>query len=199
LNTQGRLGLGLAGATGVDLSRIDADIRGAALKVAVQDSGEPAFKAVLGELAVNHQTRERYDLLAALGATHDPRLGEQARDFGVTPAVAVGELRYLYLGNVGEPENVAAFWQWLVTHYDALASRLPDQFQPAIISWSAVNRCSAPQADELRNWFTPRLPHIIGGDRVLAQSLEAITQCSALRTHVGDASLATWAAAHPGQ
>ena len=197
LNTQGRLGLGLADARGVDLSRIDPDIRGAALKVAVQDSGEPAFKAVLGELAINHQTRERYDLLAALGATHDPVLGEQARDFGVTPAVAVGELRYLYLGNVGEPENVDAFWRWLATHYDALAARLPDQFQGYAISWAAVNRCSPPQAEELSAFFTPRLPHIIGGDRALAQALESISQCSALRAHVGETSLATWAAAHP--
>ncbi len=198
LVTQGRLALGLADVPGVDLARIDADIRGAALKAAVQDSGEPAFKAVLGELAVNHQTRERYDLLAALGSTHDPGLGEQARDFGATPAVAVGELRYLYLGDVGEPENVGAFWQWLTTHYEALASRLPDQFQPSLINWAAVNRCSKPQADELRNFFTPRLPHIIGGDRVLAQSLESITQCAALRAHVGEDSLATWVAAHSG-
>lgn len=197
LNDQGRLALGLDGTGTVDLSRVDPDIREAALKVAVQDSGEPAFKAVLGELAVNHQTRQRYELLAALGATHDPKLGEQARNYGTTSAVAVGELRFLYGSSVAEPENVDAFWQWLKTHYEALAVRLPDQFQSVVIRLAAVNRCSKPQSDELRAWFAPRITNIVGGDRVLAQSLEAIDQCTALREHVGEASLAIWAAAHP--
>jgi alanyl aminopeptidase len=197
LNEQGRIALGLNGTGTVDLARVDADIRGAALEVAVQDSGESAFKAVLGELAVNHQTRQRYELLAALGATHDPVQGEQARNYGTTSAVAVGELRFLYGSSVAEPENVDAFWQWLKTHYDALEARLPDQFQSDIIHLAAVNRCSQSQADELNRWFTPRIANIVGGDRVLAQSLEAIDQCASLREHVGEASLASWAAANP--
>jgi alanyl aminopeptidase len=197
LNDQGRLALGLTGAGTVDLARVDPDIREAALEVAVQDSGEPAFEAVLGELAINHQTRQRYELLAALGATHDPKLGERARNYGTTSAVGVGELRFLYGSSVAEPENIDAFWQWLTSHYDALAARLPDQFQSTVIRLAAVNRCSKAQSDELRGWFAPRLPRIVGGDRVLAQSLEAIDQCTALREHVGEASLAVWAAAHP--
>ena len=199
LNDQGRLALGLNGTGTVDLSRVDPDIREAALEVAVQDSGAPAFKAVLGELAVNHQTRQRYELLAALGATHDPELGEQARDYGTTSAVAVGELLFLYGSLVAEPENIDAFWQWLKTHYDALAARLPDQFQSAVIHLAAVNRCSKPQSEELRGWFAPRIQSIVGGERVLGQSLEAIDQCTALREHVGEASLAIWAAAHPAR
>jgi alanyl aminopeptidase len=197
LNGEGRLALGLDGAAKVDLSRIDPDIREWALIVAVQDSGAPAFDAVLGELAVNHQTRQRYDLLEALGATHDPSLGERARDYGTTPAVAVGELFYLYRTMVGEPENVQAFWEWLKTHEDALARRLPDQYQSSLITWAATNRCTQPQAEALRAWFAPRIGGILGGDRVLKQRLEAIEQCIALREHEGDASLSAWAAAHP--
>jgi cytosol alanyl aminopeptidase len=185
LNDQGRLALGLDGSGTVDLSRVGSDLRGDALKAAVQDSGEPAFKAVLGELAVNHQTQQRYELLAALGATHDPNLGEQARNYGTTSAVAVGELRFLYGSEVAEPENVDAFWQWLKTHYQALAARLPDQFQTLIIRFAGANRCSKPQSDELRTWFEPRITRIVGGDRVLAQSLEGIDQCAALREHLG--------------
>jgi alanyl aminopeptidase len=196
LNDQGRLALGLDGG-GTDLSRIDADVRDDALRVTVQESGAPAFQAILGELAVNHQTKERYELLDALGATHDPALGEEARNLGITPAVAVGELPILYNNHVYEPENVDAFFQWLTTHYDALATRLPDQYQSALITVAAKNRCSTAQSDQLREFFAPRVSHIIGGDRVLAQSLETIGQCTALREHVGEASLATWAAAHP--
>ncbi len=195
LDQQGRMALGLDGTGTVDLSRVDPDIRGTVLKVAVQESGAPAFNAVLGELAVNHQTQQRYELLAALGATHDPTLGEQARDYGATPAVAVGELRYLYRSMVAEPENVDAFWNWLKTHEEALERRLPDQYQAQIIVFAAANRCTQPQADALRTWFEPRIAGILGGDRILRQRLEAIDQCIALRDHIGAASLAAWATA----
>jgi alanyl aminopeptidase len=197
LNSEGRRALGLDGTGTVDLSRIDPDIRESALKVVVQDSGAPAFDAVLGELAVNHQTRQRYDLLEALGATHDPTLSERARNYGTTPAVAVGELFYLYRSMVAEPENLDAYWEWFKTHEDALSQRLPDQFQSALIGFAATNRCTSPQAEALRAWFAPRIAGILGGDRVLKQRLEAIDQCIALREHEGNDSLASWAAAHP--
>jgi len=198
LNEQGRAGLGLDGGS-VDLARIDPDLLRVALIVTVQDSGEPAFRTVMGELAVNHQTRQRYDLLGALGSTHDPVLGEQARNYGLTPQVPVGELRFIYLGNAGEMENRAAFWQWLQTNFDALAARLPDEYQSSIIRWAATGRCSKSQSDELRAWLTPRLKSLVGGERILAQSLEATDQCAALREHQGDNALAAWAQAHAAQ
>jgi cytosol alanyl aminopeptidase len=195
LNQQGRLGLGLDGGR-VDLARIDPDLFATVLKVTVQDSGESAFKAVMGELATNHQTRQRYDLLGALGSTHDPALGEQARNYGLTPQAGVGELRFIYQGNAGELENTAAFWQWLQTHFDTLAARFPDQYQSSIIRWAAGRRCSKPESEQLRAWVTPRLKNLIGGERTLAQSLEGVDQCAALREHLGDQALAAWAGAH---
>jgi len=198
LNDLGRAALGLDSGAAVDLTRLNPDLRGDALKVVVQDSGEPAFKAILGELAVNHQTRQRYEMLAALAATHDPKLGEQARNYGLTPAVAVGEIQFLYGSHVSEIENRDAFWQWLEANYATLTGRLPDQYQSFIIRLAAAKRCSASQSDELRAWFTPRLKTIVGGERALAQSLESIDQCTSLREHVGEQTLATWAASHHG-
>ena len=192
LNANGRRALGLEGGGRTDLSQLDPDLRATALRVVVQESGEPAFNAVLRELETNRQTAERYELLAALGATHDPVLGERARDYGLTPAVAVGEMPFLYFNLANEPENRAANWRWLQTHYEALAGRLSDQAQSENIALAAVGRCSRAESDELRTWFTPRLKTIIGGERILAQSLEAIDQCAALREHAGERSLNQW-------
>ncbi len=193
LNEQGRIALGLDSGSPADLSRIDPDTRGASLKAAVQVSGEPAFRAVLGALAVNHQTRQRYELLAALGATRDPRLGEEARNYGLTPAVAVGEISILYSSHVAEAANRAPFFQWLQSNHDALAARLPNQFQSSIIRIAAIKRCSATESAELRAYFSPRLASLIGGERALAQSLEAIDQCAALREHLTGRALDMWA------
>jgi alanyl aminopeptidase len=196
LNREARVALGLDGGGKVDLGKLDPDIRGIALKVAVQDSGEPAFKAVQEELKTNHQTQQRYELIAALAATHDAKLAEDVRNYALTPAVAVGEIPYLFRAHVGEEQNRARFWAWLKTHFDALHARLPDSYQTGPIRFVAYGRCSKEAGEDMRDWFAPRIKDVIGGERALAQSLEGIGACSSLREHDGDKSLVAWAEAH---
>ena len=196
LNAKGRSALGLDKGGKVDLSQLDPDLRATALRVTVQESGAPAFNAILTELEINRQTAERYELLAALGATHDAALGERARAYGLTAAVAVGEIPFLYFSLANEPENRVANWQWLKSHYAAYIGRLSDQAQSQSIVLASVGRCSRAESEELRAWFTPRLKSIIGGERTMAQSVEAIDQCAALREHSGEQSLTRWAASH---
>jgi alanyl aminopeptidase len=135
-------------------------------------------------------------LLGALGATFDGKLGEQARDYGLTPAVQVGEMFSLYRAQLGVPENRAAFWVWYKAHFDAFRDRLPPGAQSSLPKIAAFGRCTSAQADELQEWFAPRIEHLIGGDRGLAQALEGVNQCSSLREHVGEKALTEWAEAH---
>ncbi|MEP6484854.1 MAG: M1 family metallopeptidase [Rudaea sp.] len=197
LNEQGRAALGLDGSGKVDLSRADPDLLHIALKITVQDSGAPAFDAIVGELKTNHQTRQRYTLLAALASTHDPKLSQRALDFGLTPEVAVGELRYIYGSNADEPENRAAFWVWFKANFDKLQARMPPFAQGYAPAMAGPGRCSKVQADELQEFFQPRIKQMNGGERVLAQVLEGTNQCAALREHVGEKALAAWAETQP--
>ena len=197
LARQGRAALGLDGDGKVDLARADADLVSTALVVTVQDGGTPAFDAVQDELARNHDTAQRYMLLAALGATRDPVLGARARDFGLTAAVQIGEMSHLYGAQVDEPENRAAFWQWLKDHFDAYRTRLPAFAQAYLPKTVAEGRCSVADADALSAFFTPRIGLLIGGERGLGQTLEGIRQCASLREHVGLRDLAAWSESHP--
>ncbi len=197
LNAEGREALGLDKGGKVDLGSLDPDTRGAALKVTVQESGQAAYDAIVNELKTSRQTQQRYELLAALGSTHDEKLGEEARNYALTPQVAVGELFYIYRGNVSEPENRVAFWKWLQPHFDALRGRLPDAYQDMLPRLAAVGGCDNARRAELQGWMAPRIKDIIGGERALAQSLEGVGQCASLREHVGAKSLATWVEAHP--
>jgi len=196
LNGEGRSALGLDAGGKTDLGKLDPDIRGIALKVAVQDSGEAAYKAVQEELKTNRQTKQRYELLAALGSTHDAKLGEDVRNYGLTPAVAVGEIPYLYSSHVGEEENRAGFWTWLKPHFDTFRARMPDSYQAEPIGLASAGRCSKEAGEEMREWFAPRIKEVIGGERTLAQSLEGVGTCGALRGHVGEKGLAQWVEAH---
>jgi alanyl aminopeptidase len=196
LDKQGRAALGLDDGGHADLTRADPDLLKTALKVTVQDGGTPAFDAAQTALARNHDTSQRYALLAALGATHDPALGARARDVGLTAAVQIGEMSSLYGAQADEPENRAALWQWLQAHFDAYRARLPAFAQSRVPKTVADGRCSSAAADELATFFAPRIQALIGGERGLKQTLEAIGQCSSLREHLGEKSLAAWSEAH---
>jgi alanyl aminopeptidase len=196
LVAQGRTALGLDGSGKVDLSRADPDLLRTTLRVTVQESGAPAFDAVQKEFGANRDTNQRYALLAALGATRDPALGEKARDFGLDPSVQVGELANIYEANVDEPENRAAAWKWLQAHYAAYRERLP-AFRAGYMPKSfADGRCSGAEADELSAYFAPRIKELVGGDRGLSQTLETIRQCASLREHEGPKALDAWIETH---
>jgi len=192
LVAQGRAALGLDGSGKVDLSRADPDLLRTILRVTVQDAGAPAFDAVTKEFASNRDTNQRYSLLAGLGATRDPALAEKARDFGLDPSVQVGELANIYESNVDEPENRAAAWQWLQAHYAAYRERMPAFRVGYMPKMFADGRCSGAEADELSAFFAPRVKELVGGDRGLSQTLEAIRQCASLREHEGPKALDAW-------
>lgn len=199
LVAQGRQALGLDAKQGVDLARADVDLRETILKVTVQDVGAPAFDAVQKDLGVNRDTAQRYALLAALGSTRDPTLGARARDFGLDPAVQIGEMASVYEAHVAEPENRAAAWQWLKDHFDAYRVRLPAFAQSRVPQTFAQGRCSAADAQAVSAWFEPRVKDLIGGDRGLAQTVEGIRQCVSLREHVDAKALRAWAETHAVQ
>lgn len=195
LAKQGRAALGLDGGK-VDLSRADADLLETALKVAVQDGGVAAFDAAQSAFEAERDTTHRYALLSGIGATRDAALGERARDYGLTPAVQVGELARIYGAQMDEPENRAAMWQWLVRRFDAYRARLPAFAQSRLPRIFSVGSCSDEDAERVSGFLAPRIEHLTGGERGLGQTLEGIRQCGALRGHVDRARLAEWAAGH---
>lgn len=192
LARQGRAALGLDGSGEADLSRADPDLLRTALKVAVQDGGAPAFAAVQKAFTVNRDTAQRYALLAALGATREPALTAKALDYGLDPAVQIGEMSSLYETVMDEPENRKAAWHWLQAHYEAYRARQPAFHLGQMPKTFADGRCSAAEADELSSFFAPRINDLVGGERGLGQTLEGIRQCASLREHIGRRALAAW-------
>ena len=61
---------------------------------------------------------------------------------------------------------------------------------------AVVARHCFARLDRNQYWFSPRIPTLIGGQRVAAQSLETIDQCAVLRAHAGANALDEWAGSH---
>ena len=196
LAAQGRAALGLDGSGKADLSKADPDLLVDALKVAVQDGGAQAFDAAQKAFEANRDTTQRYALIGALGATRDAALAARVRDYGLSGAVQIGEMSRLYDAQMAEPENRAATWQWMTEHFDAFRARLSPFSQSKMPATFADGRCSDADADTLSGFFAPRVKNLIGGERGLAQTLEQVRQCGALRGHVDAKPLDEWVATH---
>ena len=72
---------------------------------------------------------------------------------------------------------------FLKSHYDALAARLPKgTFSPAAyFPWVAAGLCASDTRQEMEAFFRPRAATIEGAPRVLEQALESVDQCRARR------------------
>lgn len=196
LGAQGRAALGLDGSGKVDLSKADPDLLVDALKVTVQDNGASAFEAAQKAFEASRDTTQRYALIGALGATRDPALAARVRDYGLSSAVQIGEMSRLYDAQMNEAENRDATWQWMTQHFDAFRTRLSPFAQSRMPATFSDGRCSDADADALSTFFAPRIKDLIGGERGLAQTLEQVRQCGALRGHVDARPLDEWVAAH---
>ncbi len=192
LLAQGRKALALDGAGKVQLSAANADLLASVLAVTVQENGAAATRAIYAELDINHDATSRYAMLAALGASHDPALAEQARNYALSGGVQLSEMLVLLNAQNDEPENRSAFWRWYQSHFDAVLKRTPGFAQGRMPASVSAGRCSAESAQELDRFFRPHVPQITGGARALAQVQESIGLCSALRTQQKPQVLQQW-------
>jgi alanyl aminopeptidase len=192
LLAQGRKALALDGGGKAQLGAANADLLASVLGVTVQENGAAAIKAMYAELEINHDANSRYAMLAALGASQDTTLAEQARNYALGASVQLSEMRVLFDAQNQEPENRAAFWRWFQVQFDAVLQRTPAFAQGRMPSSVSDGRCSIESADELDKFFRPHVPQITGGARALAQAQESIGLCSALRTQQKPPVLQQW-------
>ena len=65
-------------------------------------------------------------------------------------------------------------------HYDAVVARLPREIR-GYLPYVAAGFCDETQRADVEAFFGPRAPKLEGGTRNLAQTLETISLCVALK------------------
>ncbi len=189
LGLQARRLLGLAGMSDgasadgrLYLDAVAPELRSLALVVAVQDGGADIFDALMAQLASSADADLRGDLLAALNATRDPARQARLRALVLTPDVLRRNEITLVLqpGSDGDRAARPATREWIAEHFDSVAVRLAP-FAMRLVRAYADGLCSEADADALPARFGSRAATLDGGPRALAQTLEQIRLCAALR------------------
>ncbi len=181
---QGAAYLGLDGKA--DKNAVESNLMSGAFAATMMIREEDAFEPLL-DMAVSGSPLEKGAALAALSDIADAdraqRLLEVAlRDDG---AMTGRQATAIVNGLLVHEKHQGSTWDWLKTNFEAyVTARVPDVRRSRMPAYAKVF-CSKEKRDEVEEFFTQNASVIPGYERSLAQTLESIELCTALKAHKG--------------
>ncbi|MEJ7602200.1 MAG: M1 family metallopeptidase [Kofleriaceae bacterium] len=155
-------------------------IRGLVLQIAV-DADPARFAAAERSLGTETDRARRDEIYNALARVRDPVRQQRALALVLDPAHDIRETRGM-LRRATTEHNRTVARTFFRDHAAALFNRLPTEGNNApVASFATVftAACSAEHRDEIAAYVKTAFGPHVGGDRVVAQSVEAMDQCIA--------------------
>lgn len=168
------------------------DLRALALSVALEQGGTAALDEALGVLFASEDPLLRGELLAALTALRDPAIAARGRDALLDPRLTETELQLALDAQFADARQRLPALAWLEAHIDDVLRRLPP-FNAGFTPQWMEGFCDERAHTRAVDLFTPRMGALPGAPQALAEALERIEMCVALRAAQGD-SVRAWIA-----
>ncbi len=147
--------------------------------------GDAQLHAKLLEAMKGEKERKvRQQLLGALGSFTHPELTRSHLPLLLDPAMDMREAFWLLFGASWEPRTRDVAFSFVKENYDALAARLPEE-RVAGLMYTGSSYCDPVHRQEVAAFFSERAARIPGGQRDLAQILESVDLCIALKSAQG--------------
>lgn len=163
-----------------DRTAIDPDMVGTVLSMAARAGNKELFALFRAEAAKTKDRRERDRLLSALGHFRDPALLQSALSILLATDFDLRDSITILWSALQERDSRTAAWAFLTQNVDAIAARMPRDY-PTRMMWAGASFCDMTHRAEVEALFKERSQSYPGGPRVLAQVLEQISLCNALR------------------
>jgi alanyl aminopeptidase len=151
-----------------------------ALEVAAHFGDRALFDRYLAGLKAAKDRRDRRRIYYALGAFEEPALLKQALALYIAPDHDPREAQQVVVAALQSETGRRVIWDFLKANYDTVVERAPRESQGQIPSL-ASGFCDAEHRADVASFFQDRAPKLLGGARTLAQSLEEIDLCIALK------------------
>ena len=162
--------------------------------VAVQDIGEPFFDRLLKKAIESDDAAFRLAAEGALARVEDPALVRKLQAAVLADNFKGTEFISVVYRLMGGPATREATYAWLRQNDKKLIGMFPEEFRSAIVPALGRAFCSNELADEWQAFVKSHAALIPGYERSLAQAVERIQLCAALR----QASAASLIAAFDG-
>lgn len=168
---------------------IDSNLIFIALLAGVDTQGKPFTDLLWKHFLASDNATTRERLLSAISSSTDPLAGAEVRQAILSPELADNEVPYILWGQMGEPENQRAMWEWTRDNLDAVFDRIPTWRKGRVPDFFSAF-CDNASAAEIEATFAPIIGNYESGERYLAKSLETIRLCAAFIDHYRNDELA---------
>jgi cytosol alanyl aminopeptidase len=151
------------------------------LSVGVQDIGEPFFDLLLEQAQADKDPAFRAAARGALARVEDPALVRKLQAMLLGGKFQGSEFLGIVFRQMGREATTELTYEWLVENYDVILEQLPDSYRARALPAFGSAFCSAERADEWQAFIEARAEQLPGYERSLAQAIETVRLCAALR------------------
>ena len=149
--------------------------------VGVQDIGEPFFELLLEQAQTHEDPAFRAAARGALARVEDPALVRKLQAAVLEGAFEGFEFLGIVFRQMAREATTELTYEWLTENYDAILGQLPDSFRARVMPAFGSAFCSAERADDWQAFVEARAEQLPGHERSLAQAIETVRLCAALR------------------
>jgi cytosol alanyl aminopeptidase len=157
-------------------------IRGLVLTIAV-DASPDLHGKILRDVKTEPDRIRRDEMYTALSSVRDAKRLEAALELLLDSQVDIRETQWMLLTTTSEATRKVAE-RFVRVHKDKLLERLPKDAVTGMVGLMATlfaGSCDEAQRDETRTYVLANFGKLVGGERVINQSFEAMDQCIASR------------------
>jgi len=151
------------------------------LTVGVQELGDDFFNALLEQAIDASDPSFRRAAISALAVTEDPALRAILHDTVLSDSLKGTESLGILFQLMASPGGSGQTFAWMREHSGIIIDTIPESFRSGIVPVLGSSFCSNEQADEWQAFILANAEKIPGYERRLAQTLESVSLCAALR------------------
>jgi alanyl aminopeptidase len=151
------------------------------LSIGVQDIGEPFFDLLLEQAQMNQDPAFRTAARGALARVEGPALVRKLQAALLEGKFQGSDLLGIVFRQMSREATTELTYAWLMDNYDAIKAQLPDSYRARVLPAFGSAFCSAERADEWQAFIEARADQLPGYERSLAQAIETVRLCAALR------------------
>jgi cytosol alanyl aminopeptidase len=141
--------------------------------------------AMIAKYKSSREGRERQSYLGALARVQDDKQAAKVRALLKTKEIRGNEIELVLYARTGNDATRDSGWSWVKQDIATLMTRLADDRRsnlPGLVD----DYCTAATRADVAEFFSPtRLQSMRGAARTLAQTLETIDLCAALKDRQG--------------
>jgi alanyl aminopeptidase len=163
-----------------DPGAVDADLVDGVLGVAAANGNRALFDRFHEGAKQSKERRDRRHFLGAIGSFRDEAIEKDALAIFLSDEFDAREATVLLFAGLKREWNRQRVWDFLKANYDGIVARLPRE-ATGILPFFGAYFCDEAHRKDVETSFQGRVEKLPGGPRHLAESLEAISLCTALK------------------